>query len=169
VTALAAAGLLAGAAMAVFGLPPVDVHGPLHYAGVMDPLCGGTRSVHALMSGDPAAAWRYNPLSFPLVIGAVGVLLRHLAGMAAGRWVNVGIGDRRVFWAIVAVLAIALEIDQQRHAALLRTSPDRASLLGAVALPAIGGAVYAVIRVVQGHGQPAVRRTSHSAESRPEG
>jgi hypothetical protein len=38
---LAVAGLAAGGAMAIFGLPPVDLHGPLHYAGIMDPLCGG--------------------------------------------------------------------------------------------------------------------------------
>ncbi len=30
-------------AMAVFGLPPVDPHGPFHRFGIMDPLGGGTR------------------------------------------------------------------------------------------------------------------------------
>ena len=30
-------------AMAVFGLPPVDLYGPFHRFGIMDPLCGGTR------------------------------------------------------------------------------------------------------------------------------
>ena len=34
----------AAAAMAIFGLPPVDLHGPWHYLGVMDPLCGMTRA-----------------------------------------------------------------------------------------------------------------------------
>jgi len=36
----AAAALAAAAGMAVFGLPPVDLHGLLHHVGIMDPLCG---------------------------------------------------------------------------------------------------------------------------------
>jgi hypothetical protein len=121
----AAGGLLVGGLMAVFGLPPVDVHGPLHYAGVMDPLCGGTRSVHALMVGDLMEAWRYNPISFPLVFGAAGVLVRQVVGLGAGWWVNVSVADRKVFWAVVTVLLVALEVNQQLHADLLRTSPGR--------------------------------------------
>lgn len=29
--------------LAVVGLPPVDIHGPLHYLGIMGPTCGMTR------------------------------------------------------------------------------------------------------------------------------
>src|SRR6266851_1560891 len=62
-TGLAGVGLAAGAATAIFGLPPVDIHGPLHYAGIMDPLCGVTRGVRLALLGRVAQAWRYNPLS----------------------------------------------------------------------------------------------------------
>ncbi|WP_156184822.1 DUF2752 domain-containing protein [Allosalinactinospora lopnorensis] len=81
-------GLVLGGLMAVFGLPPIDIHGPLHYLGIMDPGCGGTRSVWAAMRGDLAMSWRYNPIGIPLVVGAVATLLRLLVGVATGRWLN---------------------------------------------------------------------------------
>lgn len=146
ITWLAVWGLVAGAAMALLGLPPIDVHGPLHYAGIMDPLCGGTRSVHSLMSGDFAMAWRYNPIAFPLVLGAVGVLARHVAGLGTGRWVNVRIGDRRTFWGITAALLIALEVNQQLHADLLRSSPDRLSFVGPLIIGLVPTAAYLLLR-----------------------
>jgi hypothetical protein len=43
-TIVVSAGLLVAATLAVFGLPPVDIHGPTHYVGIMDPLCGMTRA-----------------------------------------------------------------------------------------------------------------------------
>lgn len=39
-------------ALRVFGLPPIDLHSPLHRAGIMDPLCGGTRAALAAAHGD---------------------------------------------------------------------------------------------------------------------
>src|SRR5215207_4948303 len=51
----------ATALLAVVGLPPIDLHGPLHYFGIMDPLCGGTRSVYLTTHAHLAAAIRYNP------------------------------------------------------------------------------------------------------------
>jgi len=39
--------------LAAVGLPPVDLHGPLHYLGVMDPLCGMTRGTVAVLRGRP--------------------------------------------------------------------------------------------------------------------
>jgi hypothetical protein len=44
-TWLAAGGLLVGAALAVTGLPAIDLHGPQHHLGIMDPVCGMTRGV----------------------------------------------------------------------------------------------------------------------------
>lgn len=145
-TGLAVFGLLAGTVMAFIGLPPIDIHGPLHYAGIMDPLCGGTRSVHSLMRGDLAMAWRYNPIAFPLVLGAIGLLVRHAVGLATGRWMNVRIGDRRAFWGVTATLLVALEINQQLHADLLSSSPDRLSFLGPVFFGLVPAAVYLVLR-----------------------
>lgn len=36
----AAFAVLAALALRIVGVPPIDVHGPLHYLGIMDPLCG---------------------------------------------------------------------------------------------------------------------------------
>lgn len=119
---LALAGLVAGGALAVFGLPPVDLHGPLHYIGIMDPFCGGTRGMQAMMRGDVGDAWRYNPLSIALVVGAVGVLLRQAVGLVSRRWLNVQVTHRRATLIVVAVLAVALEINQQANADLLMAS-----------------------------------------------
>jgi hypothetical protein len=55
-TGLAAAGLVATGLLAVVGLPPVDLHGPIHYLGVMDPLCGMTRGSRLVTRGDLAGA-----------------------------------------------------------------------------------------------------------------
>ena len=46
--------------MALWGLPPVDLHGPLHRLGIMDPVCGGTRSAYFAVSARWALAWYYN-------------------------------------------------------------------------------------------------------------
>jgi hypothetical protein len=51
------------AALAVWGLPSLDIHGPLHRLGVMDLLCGGTRAAYFTVTGRWATAWEYNPLS----------------------------------------------------------------------------------------------------------
>jgi hypothetical protein len=165
VSVIAAAGLLAGGGLAVFGLPPVDLHGPLHYLGMMDPFCGGTRGMHALMSGDLATAWRYNPITFPLVIGAVAVLVRHLVGLASGRWLNVATGNRRVLWSITVVAFVALGINQQLHADLLRTPPGRFSIVSIFLLPllyvALGMAVYLLVYLRVRHGARA-RASGHN-------
>jgi hypothetical protein len=147
VTWFAVAGLAAGAVMAVAGLPPVDLHGLAHYAGVMDPLCGGTRSVHALLRGQFADAWRYNPISFVVVGGATAVLIRHAIGWSTRRWLTVTIIRRRPVVVLLAALTVALGINQQAHAELLATRPGP---LAMVTMPllnlsvAIGG--YVLIR-----------------------
>jgi len=106
-------GLAAGALLAVFGLPPVDLHGPLHYLGIMDPLCGGTRGVHAALRGEFGQAWRYNPLSLPLLAGAVLVLARQAAGMLTGRWLTIHLTRPRTVLITAIALGLLLEINQQ--------------------------------------------------------
>jgi hypothetical protein len=54
----------------------------------MDPLCGGTHSVHSSMSGDFSMAWRYSPIAFPVVLGAIALLARHALGLATNRSAN---------------------------------------------------------------------------------
>ena len=117
-TGLAAAGLSLAAVLAVLGLPPVDLHGPLHRYGIMDPLCGGTRSVRLAARGEWATSWRYNPLGLVLLLGAAGVLLRAAVGAATGRWLTVTVRRRLLVLAVVLAAAV-LQVRQQLNADLL--------------------------------------------------
>ncbi|GAA3550807.1 hypothetical protein GCM10022222_37910 [Amycolatopsis ultiminotia] len=111
----------AAAGLRVAGLPPVDVHGPLHYLGVMDPFCGGTRAAFLLLSGDVAGAARYNPMVFPLAAIVAGLLLRAGIGIARRRWLKVRLptGWRRALLVALAVAVAILWIRQQAEAGLL--------------------------------------------------
>src|SRR5260370_39520335 len=60
-TRVALFGLLAALLLAIFGMPPVDLHGLLHYVGVVDPFCGGTRSGYLALPGPLRDAVRSNP------------------------------------------------------------------------------------------------------------
>lgn len=117
------AGLAVAAVMARAGLPPVDLHGPLHRFGVMDPLCGGTRAVRLAAMGSWSESWRYNPVGVPIVLGASALVSRAAVGWATGRWVVASVGwTSRRRWAAGAVLGLALavlDINQQAHATLL--------------------------------------------------
>ncbi|KRB73137.1 hypothetical protein ASE01_20415 [Nocardioides sp. Root190] len=121
---LASIGLLAVAAgMAALGLPQFDLHGPLHWFGIMDPLCGGTRAARYTALGEWDLAWKYNPLGIVTVI-AVGLLaLRAGVGVLTRHWITLDITwTRRGRWVavtIAALLVIALEIRQQGRAELL--------------------------------------------------
>src|SRR6266511_3702846 len=70
-------GLLAGGIFAVTGPPPLDLHGPLHYLGIMDPLCGMTRGV----------LWTLR-----------GRLERAAVGWLTGRWLTVTLSHARRPW-----------------------------------------------------------------------
>ena len=121
---LASVGLLAVAGgMAALGLPPVDLHGPNHWVGIMDPFCGGTRAARYTALGEWGLAWKYNPLGIVTVV-AVGLLvLRASVGGLTRRWIALDIAwTRRGRWVAVTVavlLVIALEIRQQGRAELL--------------------------------------------------
>jgi hypothetical protein len=116
---LALAGLGVAGLLATFGLPPVDLHGPLHRLGVMDPLCGGTRGLRAIALGRIGQAWAFNPLSVVLFVGAWVALARAGIGRLTGRWVAVRRQSGRQVWAVLCVLVVALEVNQQFHARLL--------------------------------------------------
>lgn len=120
-TWLALSGLLGALVLAALGVPSVDIHGPLHYAGIMDPFCGATRSVYLTMRGQWEAALRYNPAAPLLLVMAAGLVLRGAAGWWTGSWVRVGV-PRRAVIAVALVTAVALEIRQQSNVALL-TAP----------------------------------------------
>jgi drug/metabolite transporter (DMT)-like permease len=124
-TIIGAAGLLAGVVMAVLGLPPVDLHGPLHHLGIMDPFCGGTRAAYYTLRGQGGQAWRYNPLGMLAVLAASVAVARAAAGMVTRRWVNLTVtwspARRRAMVAAVLMAAAALEVRQQMIAPLLMT------------------------------------------------
>jgi len=117
-TWLALAGLIAAVILALVGLPTIDIHGPLHYAGIMDPFCGATRSVYLTMHGQWDAALRYNPAAPLLLVAAAGVVLRAAAGWLTGRWLYLHM-PRRAVIALVVTVAIVLDVRQQSNAALL--------------------------------------------------
>lgn len=120
-TSLALVGLVGAVILAIVGVPSVDIHGPLHYAGIMDPFCGATRSVYLTMHGQWEAALRYNPAAPLLLIAAAGLVLRAAAGWFTGRWIQLRV-PRRAAIALVVVVAIVLEVRQQSNVALL-TAP----------------------------------------------
>ncbi|HEX6758829.1 MAG TPA: DUF2752 domain-containing protein [Propionibacteriaceae bacterium] len=126
ITALAVVGVAVAMLMAVFGLPPVDVHGPLHYLGIMDPLCGGTRAARYTMLGEWRQAWRYNPLGIVAVLGSAALVGRCLIGAITGRWLTATIAwtPRRVRLVVVVVVVLLalLEVRQQLLVHLLTTT-----------------------------------------------
>jgi hypothetical protein len=117
---LAAGGLLAAGVLAVVGLPPVDLHGPLHYLGVMNPLCGMTRGTVAVLHGQLGLAVADNPASPLLVVGAVLAVGRWLVGRLTGRWLDATPRPTPITWAVAAIVVLGLWVNQQAHAALLR-------------------------------------------------
>ena len=123
VTVLSAAGLAAAVALAVFGLPSIDLHGPLHRIGIMSPTCGATRAAWFTVRGDLSLAWTYNPLGIAAVVAAALAVTRTAVGLATTRWVTWAVTTtpwkRRVLYAAALTLVIALEIRQQSRAGLL--------------------------------------------------
>jgi hypothetical protein len=118
-TSAAVVGLCIAVGFAIFGMPSVSIHGPLHYAGVMDPLCGMTRGTVATVRGDVRTALTFNPVSPLVPVGFVALAARWVAGRHTGRWVCLRYVVRPLP-ASAAVLALAaLGINQQAHADLL--------------------------------------------------
>ncbi len=120
VSRLVALGLVGAVALALLGLPPTSLHGPLHRFGIMDPLCGMTRAVRLLARGNVAATWRYNPAAFALAIFAALIMLRWVFGRFTGRWYAVTLASPRVLRLALALPVAALWANQQAHAALLK-------------------------------------------------
>lgn len=119
-TVAAAVGLVLAGLLARFGMPPVDLHSPLHRVGVMAPFCGMTRGSAATMRGDLARAWWYNPAS-PLVIAAgLAVVARWVLGQATRRWVCARLQVTRWSVVVVGVALAVLEVNQQLHVSRLR-------------------------------------------------
>jgi hypothetical protein len=122
VTVLTIVGALAVGLLAVLGVPRVDLHGPLHHVGVMDPLCGGTRAAFLLARGRWVAAWTYNPIVFPLAAVAVALLARAAVGLTTRRWLTVRFARRRPLIVLLVIAVALLEVRQQMHADLLSSA-----------------------------------------------
>ena len=119
-TFTALVGTLGAVLLGIFGLPGLDLHTPfLHDAGIMDPLCGMTRAVHALASVELRDAWRYNPGSFALAVFGAGFVLRGLIGLVTGRWLRFPRFSNRALWVAVSLAILVLWVNQQSHADLL--------------------------------------------------
>src|SRR5918994_1068538 len=119
-TVVAAVGLAVGAVLAAFGMPPVDLHSPLHHMGIMDPLCGMTRGSAATMRGDLREAWWYNPASPAVIAGGFVLVARWVVGRFTGLWVDVRVRATPLVIAVVGLALVALEVHQQLHSARLR-------------------------------------------------
>lgn len=119
VTLLTVAGVAGAGLLAVFGMPPVELHGPNHQLGLMMPTCGMTRAVAAAARLDLARAVAYNPASILLMVGAIGILFRAAVGTATGRWIDGRVGRPAIWWTVTTILFVGLWINQQAHAALL--------------------------------------------------
>jgi len=112
-------GLVAGAAIAIFGLPPIEVHSPLRLFGWVCPFCGATRAVQALLQGDVHTAWMYNPIAFLVIPAGIAVVVRGVVGVVTGRWWNLRITRPRLVYTVVGVLFVALWINQAQHASMI--------------------------------------------------
>ena len=123
ISAVGVLGLIATLLLATRGLPPTDLHGPLHTAGIMDPLCGGTRAARLTARGDLAEAWRYNPLGIAATLAAAAASLRLVVGHLTHRWITIEVAwtPRRIRTALLlaALTTFLLEVRQQGRADLL--------------------------------------------------
>ena len=109
-------GLLLAALLALIGGLPVDIPMPTHVAGWVEPTCGLTRGSTAIVRGDFALAWRYNPASFLVVAAGIAGLLRWTRGRLTGRWINVAIRWNALAWSVIGILVLALWAYQQQRA-----------------------------------------------------
>lgn len=108
--------LMIAVVMAVTGLPPIDLHGPNHWFGIMDPLCGGTRAARYTVQGHWALAWTYNPLGVLAVLLVGATVLRAIIGVLTHRWVTVTVRwTRRRRWiALTALVVLVIVLARQQ-------------------------------------------------------
>ncbi|MDQ3985910.1 MAG: DUF2752 domain-containing protein [Actinomycetota bacterium] len=118
-TAAAVVLVMGAVTLAFVGLPTFSVHSPLHYAGIMDPLCGMTRAVRLLALGRFDDAWAFNPASFALLIVVGALLVRALVGGVTHMWAHLEVKAKPHLAVALIVLTAALWVNQQSHASLL--------------------------------------------------
>lgn len=109
--------IIAGAA-AYFALAPALPEFPLcvvhTLSGVHCPTCGTTRALFALMHGDAAAAWKYNPVVFVLVAA----VMRRVAMLTSERSAKVLGREPISVTLLVSFFALGLMTFLQRNGLL---------------------------------------------------
>jgi hypothetical protein len=122
-TRLALVGIPIAVIVAIVGVPPVDIHGPLHYLGIMGPTCGMTRGVMWTTRGDLARAWQFNPASLLVIPSMLALTGRSVYARITGRWLNLHLRWRPWLWIVPATLIILLSIRQQLNVEFLLANP----------------------------------------------
>lgn len=122
-TRLALLGIPLTVLLVVLGLPPIDIHGPLHYLGIMGPTCGMTRGVMWAARGDLARAWQFNPASLFVLPTLLIITGRAVYGRLTNRWLSLHIRWRPWLWLIPAALILLLSVRQQLNIELLLANP----------------------------------------------
>jgi hypothetical protein len=86
------------------------IHSPLRYTGFACPLCGGTRAVTALFTGQFVLALRYNPLALVFLALLLWWAFTYLAMVVPFRRRVTLSGSRRervAFWVLVVAALLA--------------------------------------------------------------
>lgn len=110
-TALAAVFVAGAAYLRIWGLPPDELDSPTDALGIPCPLCGGTRATLALVHGDLAAAWSWNPLVPALALVVLLLIGRAALGSLTGRWISVR-APGRVWLVLSGLVLIAVQVNQ---------------------------------------------------------
>jgi hypothetical protein len=116
ITGLSIGGLVAAALLALIGGMPFDLPMPTHGIGLVTPTCGLTRGSTALIRGDAALAWRYNPASLAVIAFGIFGLARAAIGFTTKRWLNLSVRLSPAAWIALAVVFAILWVHQQGNA-----------------------------------------------------
>lgn len=116
ITALALGGLTAATILSVAGGTPFDLPMPTHAIGLVTPTCGLTRGSTALVGGDAALAWRYNPASVVVVAFGVFGLARAVVGFTTKRWLDISVRLTTTARFVLVIAFVVLWIYQQGNA-----------------------------------------------------
>ena len=129
VTTLAMIGVVTAAVLAVIGGFPIDMPMPTHAWGWVEPTCGLTRGSTAIVRGDWALAWRYNPGSFVVMALGTTAFVRGLVGLVWRRWANLHRNfapltrsDRWAVTAAVVAVVVGWALHQQTNAEFIINS-----------------------------------------------
>lgn len=95
------------------------VHTFEHGLGFMAPTCGLTRAGLALVRGDLATAWSYNPAIFLVAPLAAALVARFASGVVTGRWLTLRVKPGSVGRLIGLAIIVALWLNQQAHFSFL--------------------------------------------------